>query len=86
MSNTYDEVHVYIEIPALYDTFEAVFTLKASFEDNLSLFFKLIENRLKDTYNPEQYRVYEKTSLHYMSRVIPLINLGIHDGMTFIVY
>lgn len=81
-----DEVHVYIEIPAVYGRFEAVFGMKASFEDNLCLLFKLIENSLKDGYMPEHFRIYEKNTLQMMSRVIPLINLGVRDGMTFIVF
>ena len=81
---TVHDVHVFIEIAVLQQTFECMFHLYSSMDDHLKL---LVQYLPEGEFIPDdETLIIEKESGRICDRWISLHLLNIHDGMTFVVY
>ena len=81
---TVHDVHVFIEIAVLQQTFECLFHLYSSMDEHLQLLVEALPENgfILD----DETLIIEKETGRVCDRWISLHLLNIHDGMTFVVY
>ena len=82
-----NNLHIFVEIPAICKTYECLFSRYSSINDNLLLLMVLVQNDITGRYQYDEHTIIiEKRSGHICEKYVDPVRLNLKDGMTLMVF